>query len=131
MNKWIGIGRLTRDPDVRVSASGVSVARFTLAIDRETREKATDFISIVAFGDSANFCEKYFHKGMKIAVEGRIQTGSYPDKDSGKTVYTTDIVYTRGEFCEKKEAPSVSDDGKFMNVPDDIDEELPFPMPVR
>lgn len=133
MNRWIGIGRLTKDPEIRYSQSdNLCIARYTLAIDRVGgKEKQTDFISCVAFGKSGEFADKYLHKGMKIAVEGRIQTGSYKDKE-GNTRYTTDIVIDRHEFCESKgssgenaEAPADDPNG-WMNVPDGIAEDLPF-----
>ena len=147
MNKVILMGRLTRDPDIRQSQgeNAMTVARYTLAVDRRFRrngaEQQADFISIVAFGKSAEFIEKYAHKGTKLVVTGRIQTGSYTNKD-GQKVYTTDVVAEDQEFAESKaasgsyqgdsgsgyiprEEPSGIDDG-FVNVPDGIDEELPF-----
>ena len=144
MNKVILMGRLTRDPDVRYSAgeSGTSVARYTLAVDRRFNkrdgEATADFISCVAFGRSAEFAEKYFHQGLKVVVTGRIQTGSYTNRDGNK-VYTTDVAVEEQEFAESKAAagqgensrseqkpePQVDADG-FMNIPDGIDEELPF-----
>ena len=105
MNKVILMGRLTRDPDVRYSAgeSGTSVARYTLAVDRRFNkrdgEATADFISCVAFGRSAEFAEKYFHQGLKVVVTGRIQTGSYTNRDGNK-VYTTDVVVEDQEFAE-------------------------------
>ena len=145
MNKWHGIGRLTRDPEVRYSQgeNAMAIARYTLAIDRRQSrngndEQTADFINCVAFSRNGEFAEKYLHKGMKIAVTGRIQTGSYTNKD-GVKVYTTDIVVEEQEFCESKNASSSNnnDDGYigqkpndandgFMNIPDGIDEELPF-----
>ena len=145
MNKVILMGRLTRDPDVRYSAgeSGTSVARYTLAVDRRFNkrdgEATADFISCVAFGRSAEFAEKYFHQGLKVVVTGRIQTGSYTNKD-GQKVYTTDVVVEECEFAESKNAagensgftpsdrpsPSSAAGDGFMNIPDGIDEELPF-----
>ena len=144
MNKVMLIGRLTRNPEVRYTQSEepMAVARYTLAVDR--REKSTqgqqsaDFISCVAFGRAGEFAEKYFCKGMKIAVVGRIQTGSYTNRE-GKKVYTTDVVIEEQEFTEKKGSegaagnqadgrtvqPEVDADG-FMNIPDGIEEELPF-----
>ena len=109
MNKWVGIGRLTADPDIRYTQgeNSTAVARYSIAIDRRranpdgTRE--ADFIRCVAFGKAAEFADKYLHKGMKIAVSGRIQTCSYTDKD-GKKVYTTDIVIEDQEFVESKKA---------------------------
>ncbi len=151
MNKVILMGRLTRDPEVRYSQgdSPMAIARYTLAVDRRfTRnndENTADFISCVAFGKSGEFAEKYLRKGTKIAVTGRIQTGSYTNKD-GVKVYTTDVVVEDQEFAESKNsasnagggfgggstgsanqsaAPVAASDG-FMNIPDGIDEELPF-----
>lgn len=134
MNSVQLIGRLTRDPEVRYTDSGASIARFSLAVDRRFKQENgadADFINIVAFGKTAEFIEKYFHKGMKIALNGRIQTGSYTDKD-GKKVYTTDVVAENVEFCESKgnyannDAPAPASDGDFMSVPDGIEDELPF-----
>lgn len=148
MNKAMIVGRLTRDPNVRYSQgeNQTCVARFTLAVDRRRSknsregEQTADFISCVAFGKTGEFVEKYARKGMKFDIVGRIQTGSYQDKD-GKTVYTTDIVVEEIEFGESKasaqangaapanggnaNAETAGDDG-FMNVPDEIDDELPF-----
>jgi len=131
MNKWIGIGRLTGDPEVRwgQTADGpFAVARYTLAIDRKGKNEDVDFIRCVALGRNGEFAEKYLHKGMKIAVEGRIQTGSYTNKDNQK-VYTTEVVVEGHEFCESKgsSAPAQSNSDGFMNIPDGIDDcELPF-----
>ena len=146
MNKVILMGRLTRDPEVRYSTSGdnqLAIARYTLAVDRRFKrdgDQSADFIRCVAFGRSGEFAEKYFHQGTKIVAEGRIQTGSYQDKD-GKTVYTTEVVVENQEFAESKNAnqqnnnvqagPSPfgnmpTDSEGFMNIPDGIDEELPF-----
>ena len=134
MNSVQLIGRLTRDPEIRYTDGGASITRFGLAVDRRFKQENgadADFINIVAFGKTAEFIEKYFHKGMKIALNGRIQTGSYTDKD-GKKVYTTDIVAENVEFCESKgnsannDAQAPEQNGDFMNVPDGIDEELPF-----
>lgn len=126
MNKVALIGRLTRDPDVRYSQGGepMAIARFTLAVDRRTKNRDADFISCVAFGKNGEFVEKYFHKGMKVAVIGRIQTGSYDNKD-GHKVYTTDVVCEELDFCESKQKQNVDADG-FMNIPDEIEEEMPF-----
>ena len=148
MNRVVLMGRLTRDPDVRYTQGDapMAIARYTLAVDRRrgrnNEENNADFISCVCFGKSAEFAEKYLHKGTKIAVSGRIQTGSYTNKD-GVKVYTTDVVVEDQEFAESKNAgagapmgsfgagaggesaPSGSVDG-FMNIPDGIDEELPF-----
>lgn len=134
MNSVQLIGRLTRDPEIRYTDGGASIARFGLAVDRRFKQENgadADFINIVSFGKTAEFIEKYFHKGIKIALNGRIQTGSYTDKD-GKKVYTTDIVAENVEFCESKGTSSNNDatapaqNGEFMNIPDGIDEELPF-----
>lgn len=145
MNKVILMGRLTRDPEVRYSQgeNAMAVARYTLAVDRRFNrnndDQTADFISCVAFGRSGEFAEKYLHKGTKVAVTGRIQTGSYTNKD-GVRVYTTDVVIEDQEFAESKNsagnndggfvptnrpAPAAAGDG-FMNIPDGIDEELPF-----
>ena len=134
MNSVQLIGRLTRDPEIRYTDGGASIARFGLAVDRRFKQENgadADFINIVSFGKTAEFIEKYFHKGMKIALNGRIQTGNYTDKD-GKKVYTTDIVAENVEFCESKgtsannDAPAPAQNGEFMNIPDGMDEELPF-----
>ena len=173
MNKVILMGRLTRDPDVRYSAGGgdqqQAFARYTLAVDRRVRRdnndpnaQTADFISCVAFGRSAQFAEQYLHKGTKIAVTGRIQTGKYTNRD-GQTVYTTDVVVEDQEFAESKasterynasgqgasyapaQEPSYQNpapapvpaqaapapaaemgDGGFINIPEGIDQELPF-----
>lgn len=130
MNKVILIGRLTRDTETRYSGE-LAISRYTLAVDRRYKkegEPEADFINCVAFGKSGEFAEKYFRKGMKVSVAGRIQTGSYLDNETGKRVYTTDIVVEEQEFCEKKEQnqPSTSSGDGFMNIPDGIDEELPF-----
>ena len=150
MNKAVLVGRLTRDPEVRYSQgeNATAVARYTVAVDRRFKrdgEPTADFIPCVVFGRSAEFAEKYFRQGIKILVTGRIQTGSYTNRDGNK-VYTTDVVVEEQEFAESKavsdshvgrgsmgapapsEAPSpsaASADG-FMNIPDGIDEELPF-----
>lgn len=149
MNKVILMGRLTRDPEVRYSAgeNALAIARYTLAVDRRFRrdgDASADFISCVAFGRSAEFAEKYFRQGLKIAITGRIQTGSYTNRD-GQKVYTTEVVVEDQEFAESKAAsdnyaashpqrstapsmpsPSAASADGFMNIPDGIDEELPF-----
>lgn len=129
MNKIILIGRLTKDPDVRYTQGQepMAVARYTLAVDRRYKkdgEQQADFINCVAFGKLGEFADKYLHKGIKIAVEGRIQTGSYTNKDGNK-VYTTDVVVESSEFCEsKKDNQQTTDNDGFVTVPDDC--ELPF-----
>ena len=133
MNKVILMGRLTRDPDVRYSTgdNAITVARYTLAVERRHRtndgEQTADFISCVAFGKSAEFVEKYLKQGIKIVISGRIQTGSYVNKDGNK-VYTTEVVVEDHEFAESKSSKSepVDKDG-FINVPDGVENEgLPF-----
>ncbi|MGD6877861.1 single-stranded DNA-binding protein [Bacillus infantis] len=135
MNKWIGIGRLVADPEVRYTEGEqkMCIARYRLAVDRRFKkegEQTADFISCVAFGKNGEFAEKYLKKGMKIAVSGRIQTGSY-EKDGVKH-YTTDIVAEEHDFCESKGASSedapaapVDSDG-FMQIPEGIEDALPF-----
>lgn len=133
MNKVILVGRLTKDPDVRVSQDGqTTIVRYTLAVDRRMKRDEADFISVVAFGKSAEFAEKYLHKGTKIVLSGHIQTGSFTNKE-GQKVYTTDVVAEDQEFAESKkaESPNISTDEGFLNVPDTEDEELPFGMPER
>ncbi len=155
MNKVILIGRLTRNPDVRYSTgeNATAVARYTLAVDRrfrrENSDQTADFISCVTFGRNAEFAEKYLKQGTKIAITGRIQTGSYTNRD-GVKVYTTDVVVEEQEFAESKNAsehsagesfrrepqaqnsesvrpePSAAAADGFMNIPEGIDEELPF-----
>jgi single-strand DNA-binding protein len=131
MNKVFLIGRLTKDVDTRYTQgeNAMAISRYTLAIDRKGKDAGTDFINCVAFGKQGEFAEKYLRKGMKIAVEGRIQTGSY-EKD-GRKVYTTDVVVEAHEFCESKgqseERPRMStDEDGFMNIPDFAEGELPF-----
>ena len=124
MNKVILIGRLTKEPDVRYSAgeNQMAVARYTLAVDRKFKrqgdEQTADFINCVTFGKNAEFAEKYLNKGTKIAVTGRIQTGSYTNKD-GQKVYTTDIVVEEHEFCESKGQQQSQDLQKPNTVPED------------
>ncbi len=152
MNKVILMGRLTRDPEVRYSQgeNSLAIARYTLAVDRRfnrrdggDNQQSADFISCVAFGRSGEFAEKYFRKGLKIVVTGRIQTGSYTNQE-GQKVYTTEVVVEDQEFAESKAAsdsyspqgggfapmdrpaPSAAVGDGFMNIPDGIDEELPF-----
>lgn len=141
MNKVILMGRLTRDPEVRYSQgeNSMAIARFSLAVDRRRQQnqegQTADFIGCVAFGKLGEFTEKYLHKGTKIALTGRIQTGSYDNKD-GVKVYTTDVVADEIEFAESKGSgnsnagqavpPPATDSDGFMNLPDGIDEELPF-----
>lgn len=140
MNKVILMGRLTRDPEVRYSQgeNATAIARYTIAVDRRYKrdgEPTADFIGCIAFGKLGEFAEKYLRKGTKVVVTGRIQTGSYTNKD-GQKVYTTDVVVEENEFAESKRsddnapassAPTPMPGGNgFMNIPDGIDEELPF-----
>ena len=151
MNKVILMGRLVRDPEVRYSQgeNAMAIARYTLAVDRRVArregEATADFIGCVAFGRQAEFAERYLRQGTKIAITGRIQTGSYTNRD-GQKVYTTDVVVEESEFAESKNAsasnntgyqntgyqatpapsPSANIGDGFMNIPDGIDEELPF-----
>ena len=150
MNKVILMGRLTRDPEVRYSQGErqMAIARYTLAVDRRGRgnaangEQTADFIQCVAFDRSGEFAEKYFHQGMRVSISGRIQTGSYTNKD-GVKVYTTEVIVEEQEFAESRAeaeanrasfqrqsapspAPSADAGDGFMNIPDGIDEELPF-----
>ena len=134
MNKVIIMGRLVRDPEVHYTQgeNPTAIARYTLAVDRRVKkegEQSADFIGVVAFGKAAEFIEKYCHKGVKLLVAGRIQTGSYTNRDGNK-VYTTDVIAEEQEFCESKksteeDAPKTDADG-FMNVPESDMEDLPF-----
>ena len=148
MNKVVLMGRLTRDPEVRYSQGErpIAVARYTLAVNRTFKragEPDADFINCVVFGRSAEFAEKYFRQGIRIVVSGRIQTGSYTNRD-GVKVYTTEVIVDEQEFAESKAAsdqsaaaynssrpaaapaPSAPVGDGFMNIPDGLDEELPF-----
>lgn len=149
MNKVILMGRLTRNPDVRYSntANGeqIAIARYTLAVDRrfvrktgnDSNQQTADFISCVAFGRQAEFAEKYLKQGTKIALTGRIQTGSYTNKE-GQKVYTTEVVIDEQEFAESKsvsennggyapqQAPNQAPSDAFMNIPEGIENDLPF-----
>lgn len=138
MNKVILIGRLCADPEVRYAQNQnqTAIARYRLAVDRRFKrdgEQTADFIPCVAFGKAAEFAEKYLRQGTKIAITGRIQTGSYTNRD-GQKVYTTDVVIEEQEFAESKGAsgniegsePQSTDPDGFMSLPDGIDEELPF-----
>ena len=151
MNKVILMGRLTRDPEVRYSQGerSMAIARYTLAVDRRGRrgqdggsdQQSADFINCVAFGRTAEFAEKYLKQGTKMVVSGRIQTGSYTNRD-GVKVYTTEVVIEEQDFAESKAAaaqnsnmgvpqpsapqPSAAASDGFMNIPDGLEEELPF-----
>ena len=148
MNKVILMGRLTRDPEVRYSQGErqMAIARYTLAVDRRGRnatagEQTADFLPCIAFDKAAEFAEKYFHQGTKLIVTGRIQTGSYTNKD-GQKVYTTDIIVEEQEFAESKAASGQASGGGyqpagrpapgnagaegFMSIPEGIEDDLPF-----
>ena len=143
MNKVILMGRLTKDPEIRYTKGEktMAVARYTLAVDRrfgrKDGEQTADFVPCVSFGKAAEFAEKYFHQGLKIAVTGRIQTGSYTNREGNK-ISTSDVIVEEQEFADSKAAggsaevnnskrtgSQEADDG-FMNIPDGIDDELPF-----
>ena len=142
MNRAILMGRLTRDPEVRYSSGerSMAIARYTLAVDRgfkrgDSSEQNADFIPCVAFDKAGEFAERYFRQGMRVLVSGRIQTGSYTNKE-GQKVYTTEVIIDTQEFADskgesagggsKKQEANVDADG-FMNIPDGVDDEgLPF-----
>ena len=115
MNKVELIGRLTRDPDIRYSQSGMAVARYTLAVDRRGKDKGADFIGCIAFDKGAEFAEKYLKKGTKIAIVGHIVTNNYTDRD-GRKVYATDIVVDEHEFVESKKQEPANDNGSFQDM---------------
>ena len=144
INRVVLVGRLTKDPMLRKTQTGTSVTSFTVACGRRVgagQEPQTDFINCVAFGRAAEFAEKYFRQGIRIVISGRIQTGSYTNRD-GVKVYTTDVIVDEQEFAESKAssdqsaaafggrpsmaAPSAPIGDGFMNIPDGLDEELPF-----
>lgn len=140
MNKVIESGRLTKDAEITYTqGNNMAVARFTLAVDRRFKQEGqptADFIRCIAFGKTAEFFERFGRKGTKFLIEGRIQTGSYTNKD-GQKAYTTDVVVENTEFGESKNSngssgngnsprPIPADDNSFMNIPDELDEELPF-----
>lgn len=143
MNKWIGVGRIVRDPEVRYTQgeNQTAIARYTIAVDRRFKrdgETTADFIPCVVFGRSAEFAEKYFRQGLRVAISGRITTGSYTNKD-GIKVYTTEVTVEEQEFAESKSESdanktsghqasptNVSSGDGFMNIPNGIDESLPF-----
>ena len=146
MNRVILMGRLTKDPELRYSQSNnpLAIARYTLAVARKvkTNDTEADFINCIAFGKSAEFVEKYFRQGQRVLIEGRLQTGSYINKD-GKTIYTTDVIVDSGEFADSKGAmdytstssytqsqrstPSSANSDGFMSIPDGFEDDgLPF-----
>lgn len=128
MNSVVLCGRLTRDAEIK-STEKSTVARFTLAVDRRIKTEGqpeADFISCVAFGKTADFIGKYFHKGMKMILDGRIQTGSYTNKEGAK-VYTTDVIAESVEFAESKRTDTQESTGnEFVNIPEEVDAQLPF-----
>ena len=136
MNKVILMGRLARDPETRYTDANLAIGRYSLACPRRVQqgqEPAADFVNVVSFGKAAEFAEKYLHKGTKVLVTGRLQTGSYTNKD-GQKVYTTDVVAEEQEFCESKTSGTTQNTNAssnptegFMNFPDDgIEDDLPF-----
>lgn len=142
MNKCHHMGRFTKAPEVRYTsgANPIAIARFTLAVDRRNKkegEQSADFLNYVAFGKTAEYVEKYMDKGTKVVITSRVQTGSYKDS-TGRTVYTTDFVVEDIEFAESKkaegkaeQAEQKADEDGFMNIPEGIDEDLPFAQPTR
>lgn len=129
MNNVSLVGRLTRDPEIKTTNSGSTYARFSIAVDRRGKDAGTDFINIVAFGKTSEFIERYFRKGQRIGINGRIQTGNYEGKD-GKKVYTFDVIAENVEFVESKGASAsatpANADG-FVNIPDGVEDPgLPF-----
>lgn len=136
MNKWIGIGRLTKEPEIKNTSNQIPVCRFTLAIDRKFKnsngEKETDFINCVAWRQTATFISSYFHKGNRIAVVGSIQTRSF-DGDDGKKVYVTEAIIDEAEFVESassaaESAPTKSESAPTKPKNDDVEGDLPFPI---
>ena len=130
MNRVILCGRLTKEPELRYTQGETStaVARYTLAVDRRGKEKQADFIQCVAFGKAGEFAQKYFTKGQRVLVSGRIQTGSYTNKE-GQKVYTTDVIVDDQEFADSKSAGASSAGANpegFMDIPEGSDDEIPF-----
>lgn len=124
MNKAIISGRWTKDPDIKYTGDSLCIARGTIAVNRRGKDNGADFISVVAFGKTAEHIQKYYSKGMKANISGRIQTGSYDGKN-GK-VYTTDVVIDEIEFGESKGEKKDTEPTDFVNIPDEIEKELPF-----
>lgn len=126
MNSVQLVGRLTRDPEIKYTDGGVTIARYSVACDRPTNKGEADFINCISFGKGGEFIEKYFRQGMRIGLTGRIQTGSYTNKD-GQKVYTTDVVVEESEFCEsKKDIQTQPEPAPEMDVPDGLEDDLPF-----
>ena len=124
MNKAIITGRWTKDPDIKYTGESLCIARGTIAVNRRGKDNGADVISVVAFGKTAEHIQKYYSKGMKANISGRIQTGSYDGKN-GK-VYTTDVVIDEIEFGESKGEKKDTEPADFVNIPDEIEKELPF-----
>lgn len=124
MNKAIITGRWTKDPDIKYTGESLCIARGTIAVNRRGKDNGADFISVVAFGKTAEHIQKYYSKGMKANISGRIQTGSYDGKN-GK-VYTTDVVIDEIEFGESKGEKKDTEPADFVNIPDDELSSLPF-----
>lgn len=120
-------GRLTKDPEIRATQEGMAIARYSLAVDRQTKEKKTDFFNCICFNKGAEFAEKYLKKGMKILVDGSMQQSEYTNRDGQKVTYW-EMVVNHHEFCEskKEEQKPTTQQDSFMPVPDDLAEELPF-----
>ena len=131
MNNVSLTGRMARDPEIRYTDGGVSIARFTVAVNRRKKDDPADFIGCIAFGKTAELLEKFFHKGMRIGLNGRIQTGSYENRE-GRKVYTTDIIAEQVEFLDSKSDGNAQPEQKpdangFVNIPDNVEDEgLPF-----
>lgn len=129
MNRVILMGRITKDPELRYSQSNnpLAIARYTLAVARKvkTNDTEADFINCIAFGKSAEFVEKYFRQGQRVLIEGRLQTGSYTNKE-GQKVYTTDIVVETQEFADGKNGDTAKNTDDFMPVDEMNEDGLPF-----
>ena len=126
MNRVILLGRLSRDPEVRVTQDGqTTIAKFGIAVDRRGKEDKADFFNVTAFNKTAQFAEKYLKKGTKIALSGRLQLDEYTNKD-GQKVTNVSVVAEEVEFCERKKEQTEQKNDGFMDVPKDLDEELPF-----
>lgn len=122
--------RLSRDPEITMSQNNLAIARFSIAINRMKTQSnpnpGADFVNCIAFGKRAEFIEKYLKKGDKVNIQSHVQTGSYDSKEDGHKIYTTDFIIDTIEFCESKQNSNQNTNQEFMNVPDTIQEELPF-----
>ncbi len=128
MNRVILMGRLTKEPELRYTQgeNSMAIARYTLAVDRRGRDKQADFIQCIAFGKAGEFAQKYFTKGQRVLVSGRIQTGSYTNKDGNK-VYTTDVIVDDQEFADSKSTgEKVENSEDWMAIPEGGEDEIPF-----